>query len=59
MNQQIVKVLVAPKKVLTDTQYKVLLDLFNECNEDFHHLPADTLSAFYDRLYGVDKQATR
>lgn len=36
---------------LTDSQYNVLLALFNECNEDFWTLPQSTHKAFFDRLY--------
>lgn len=39
------------RKVLTDSQYRALLDLFNECNEDFWLLSQSTLDAFFDRLY--------
>jgi len=39
------------KRVLTESQYKALLNLFNECNDDFWQLPQATLDAFYDRLY--------
>ena len=37
--------------ILTDKQYQVLLDLFNELNDDFQLLSEETLKAFYDRLY--------
>ena len=36
---------------MTDTQYKVLLALYNECNDDFWHLPQTTLDKFFNRLY--------
>lgn len=36
---------------MTDTQYRVLLDLFNEWNEAFHSLSAEVKGKFYDRLY--------
>jgi hypothetical protein len=36
---------------MTDRQYQVLLDLYNECNEDFWHLPASTREAFFNRLF--------
>jgi len=36
---------------MTDTQYRVLLDLFNEWNEAFHSLAPHVKDAFYDRLY--------
>lgn len=40
-----------PKTKLTDKQYQILLDLFNELNEDFFRISLSTISAFYDRLY--------
>ena len=36
---------------MSDRQYQVLLDLFNEWNEAFHSLSADVKAKFYDRLY--------
>lgn len=36
---------------MSDTQYAVYLLLFNECNDDFWHLPDKTKDAFFDRLY--------
>ena len=36
---------------MSDTQYLVMLDLFNECNEAFHSLAPQFKAAFYDRLY--------
>lgn len=36
---------------MTDKQYQVLLDLFNEWNEAFHTLAPSVKAAFYDRLY--------
>ena len=40
------------KKVkLSDKQYAVLLDIFNELPEEFTRISADTKSAFFDRLY--------
>lgn len=41
-----------PKIILTDAQYKALLDLFNECNDDFWLISEATKEAFFDRLYG-------
>ena len=36
---------------MSDTQYRVLMDLFNEYNEAFVALPQHIKGAFYDRLY--------
>lgn len=36
---------------MTDAQYNALLALFNECNDDFWHLPQATLDKFFNRLY--------
>lgn len=44
--------------VLTQKQYQALLDLFNECNEDFWLISEETKQAFFNRLYGT-KQITR
>lgn len=38
-------------KVLTDSQYRALLDLFNECSEDFWLISQETRDAFFDRLF--------
>lgn len=37
--------------MLTDSQYKVLLALFNECNEDFWLISQEKQDAFFTRLY--------
>ena len=39
------------KIILTNKQYQVLLDLFNECNEEFYNLSEEIINAFYDRLF--------
>ena len=36
---------------LTDTQYKAMLDLYNNFNEAFKVLPVYMQEAFYVRLY--------
>ncbi len=36
---------------MSNVQYMVYLSLFNECNDDFWHLPDATKEAFFDRLY--------
>ena len=36
---------------MTEAQYSALLALFNECNDDFWHLPQATLDKFFSRLY--------
>ena len=36
---------------LTDTQYKAMLDLYNNFNEAFKALPTYIQEAFYARLY--------
>jgi hypothetical protein len=36
---------------MTDTQYRVVMDLFIEYNKAFHSLPPHITAAFYDRLY--------
>lgn len=38
-------------KTLSNTQYNVLLNLFNECNEDFWLISQESRDAFFDRLY--------
>lgn len=40
------------KVILTDTQYKVLTDLFNECHEEFWRISEEKKQAFFTRLYG-------
>ena len=37
---------------LTDRQYQVLLDLWNEFRTEFDKLSAPVQDAFYDRLWG-------
>ena len=44
------------KIVLTNKQYQILLDLFNECNEEFHNLSEEIRDAFYDRLAPSDNK---
>jgi hypothetical protein len=36
---------------MTDKQYEMLLDLFNNWGELFDQLPVDVMAAFYERLY--------
>lgn len=36
---------------LDDIQYKILLDLFNEFNEDFWKINPKLIEAFFNRLY--------
>lgn len=36
---------------MSDIQYKIILDLYNEYNEVFRVLPADVQGKFYDRLF--------
>lgn len=44
----------APPKKINQAQYDALLNLFNECNEDFWTLGIATRTAFFDRLYNRD-----
>lgn len=36
---------------LTDKQYQIILDLFNEMPNVFRQLPMDIKHAFFERLY--------
>lgn len=38
-------------KALSNVQYNTLLQLFNECNEDFWLISQESRDAFFDRLY--------
>lgn len=37
--------------MLTDSQYRALLDMFNQCNEDFWLISEKTRDMFFNRLY--------
>lgn len=39
--------------ILSNKQYQVLLDLFNEFNDEFYLLPKEILEAFYNRLFAT------
>lgn len=36
---------------MTVTQYKIYVQLFNGCNDEFWQLPAATLKEFFDVMY--------
>ncbi len=36
---------------LTDKQYQILLDLYNELTDEFYRISDECKKAFYDRLY--------
>jgi hypothetical protein len=40
---------------MTITQYKIYVQLFNECNDVFWQLPADTIKDFFILLYAPAK----
>lgn len=44
----------APTMKLTDTEYRVLSDLYHEVNGAFKRLPLEYQSAFYAHLYKKD-----
>jgi hypothetical protein len=39
---------------LSDSQYRAMSDLFNECPAAFQSLPLVWKTAFFDRLYSKD-----
>jgi hypothetical protein len=41
---------------LTDSQYRSVTALFNECNHDFWLISETTRNAFFDRLYGTGEE---
>ena len=38
---------------MSDTQYRILLDLFHEMNEEFQRLSEQTKTLFFARLHGA------
>lgn len=38
-------------KVMTNKQYRILMELYHEYNEAFQALPLDVRNMFYARLY--------